>query len=195
MHDIEPHFRWRDSYIAEEDPFSPFFGRIYSEFEYTHSLYNFYIHPQWDAFGSSTLYGKILFVDYEEGFALIELMGEWNDTLHNDIMFLKRNIADPLMNKGISKFVFFCENVLNFHASPDDDYYAEWAEEVHEEGGWIVLVNTRKHVEEEMLDARMNLYTHFGEDYNDIIWRTQKPLVVYQIIDAMVLGMVKRLNG
>lgn len=195
MHDIEPHFRWRDSYIAEEDPFSPFFGRIYSEFEYTHSLYNFYIHPQWDAFGSSTLYGKILFVDYEEGFALIELMGEWNDTLHNDIMFLKRNIADPLMNKGISKFVFFCENVLNFHASPDDDYYAEWAEEVHEEGGWIVMVNTRKHVEEEMLDARMNLYTHFGEDYNDIIWRTQKPLVVYQIIDAMVLGMVKRLNG
>lgn len=194
MHDIEPHFRWRDSYMAEEDPFSPFFGRIYSEFEYTHSLYNFYIHPQWDAFGSSTLYGKILFADYEEGFALIELMGEWNDTLHNDIMFLKRNIADPLMSKGISKFVFFCENVLNFHASPDDDYYAEWAEEVHEEGGWIVLLNTRKHVEEEMLDARMNLYAHFGEEYNDIIWRTQKPLVVYQIIDAMVLGMVKRLN-
>ncbi len=195
MHDIEPHFRWRDLYIAEEDVRSPFFGRTYSEFEYTHSLYNYYIHPQWDSFGSSTLYAKILFADYDEGFVLIELLGEWNDTLHNDIMFLKRNIADPLMRKGISKFVFFCENVLNFHASPDDDYYAEWAEEVHEEGGWIAFLNTRKHVEEEMHEARMQLYTHFGEEYNDIIWRTQKPLVVFQILDAMVLGMIRRLAG
>ena len=194
MHDIEPHFRWRDVYTAETDSKSPFFGRIYSEFEYTHSLYNFYIHPQWDAFGSSTLYGKILFTDYEEGFVLMELMGEWNDTLHNDIMYLKRNVADPLMKLGITKFVFFCENILNFHASPDDDYYAEWAEEVHEEGGWIVLLNTRPHVEEEMEDARMNLYTHFGEPYTDIIWRTQKPLVVFQLIDAMVTGRVKRLH-
>lgn len=194
MHDIEPHFRWRDVYIAEEDPSSPFFGRTYSEFEFTHSLYNFYIHPQWDSFGSATLYGKILFVDYIEGYALIELMGEWNDTLHNDIMFLKRNIADPLMLAGISKFVFFCENVLNFHASPDDDYYAEWAEEVTEEGGWIVLVNTRTHVQEEMQIARMQWYSHFGEEYNDIIWRTQKPQLVYQVLDALVLGRVRRLS-
>ena len=195
MHDIEPHFRWRDYYIAEEDERSPFFGRTYSEFAFTNSLYNFYIHPQWDSFGSSTLYGKILFVDYDEGFAHIELVGEWNDTLHNDIMYLKRNVADPLMLEGIHKFVFFCENVLNFHASPDDDYYAEWSEEVLEEGGWIAFLNTRKHVEEEMHEARMHLYAHFGEEYNDIIWRSQKPLVVYQILDAMVLGMVKRLMG
>jgi hypothetical protein len=194
MHDIEPHFRWRELYKAEEDPRSSFYGREYSEFEFTHSLYNFYIHPQWDAFGSSTLYGKILFADYEEGFALIELVGEWNDTLHNDIMYLKRNIADAMMKEGISKFVFFCENVLNFHASPDDDYYAEWAEEVQEEGGWIVLVNTRKHVEEELHDARLHQFMHFGEEYNDIIWRTQKPLVVFQILDAMVFGMMKRLD-
>lgn len=195
MHDIEPHFGWRGFYIAEEDERSPFFERIYSEFEYTHSLYNFYLHPQWDAFGSSTLYGKILFVDYDDGYALIELVGEWNDTLHNDIMFLKRNVADLLMQQGISKFVFFCENVLNFHASPDDDYYAEWSEEVTEEGGWIVFVNTRRHVEEEMHEARMQLYTHFGEDFNDLNWRTQKPLIVFQIIDALVLGLMRRLNG
>lgn len=194
MHDIEPHFRWRDLYIAEEDEKSPYFGHVYSEFEYTNSLYNFYIHPQWDTFGSATLYGKILFVDYDEGFALIELMGEWNDTLHNDIMYLKRNIGDALMHQHISKFVFFCENVLNFHASPDDDYYAEWAEEVQEEGGWIAFLNTRKHVEEEMHVARLHLYAHFGEDYNEIIWRTQKPLVVFQIIDAMILGRIKRLG-
>ncbi|MBK7938209.1 MAG: hypothetical protein IPJ82_14485 [Lewinellaceae bacterium] len=194
MHDIEPHFRWRDLYIASEDVQSPFFGRKYSEFHYSHKLYNFYLHPQWDAFGSSTLYGKLLFTDYDEGFALMELIGEWNDTLHNDIMFLKRNVVDPLYRQGITKFVFFCEAVLNFHASSDDDYYAEWAEEVHEEGGWVALLNTRQHVQEEMHDARLQRYVHFGDEYNDINWRTQKPIVVFQIIDAMVNGRLRRLG-
>lgn len=195
MHDIEPFFRWRDLYTAEEDRNSPFFGRRYNEFSYKQKLYNFYIHPQWDNFGSATLYGKILYTEYVEGFALIELIGEWNDTLHNDIMFLKREIIDPLIAKGITKFVLFCENVLNFHASPDDDYYAEWAEEVHEEGGWIAIINTRQHVEEEMHDARLQHYVHFGEDYNDIHWQTQKPLIVFHIIDALVTGRVRRVEG
>lgn len=195
MHHIEPHFRWRDLYIASEDVRSPFFGRKYSEFHYTHRLYNFYLHPQWDSFGSATLYGKLLFADYIEGYALIELIGEWNDVLHNDIMFLKRNVVDPLERQGISKFVFFCENVLNFHASPDDDYYAEWAEEVHEEKGWIAFLNTRQHVEEEMEDARLQHYAHFGDDYNNIHWQPQKPQVVFQIIDALVSGRIRRLAG
>ena len=194
MHDIEPHFAWRDQYIASEDGRSPFFGREYNEFEYSLQLYNFYLHPQWDDFGSSTLYGKILFADYEVGYVLIELIGEWNDTLHNDIMYLKRNVVDLLFKKGIIKFVFFCENVLNFHASPDDDYYAEWSEEITEEGGWIAFLNTRQHVEEEMHAARLQWYAHFGEDYNDIIWRTQKPQVVFSIIDAMVNGRIHRLG-
>lgn len=193
MHDIEPHFRWRDLYIASEDAQSPFYGRKYSEFHYTHRLYNFYLHPQWDAFGSSTLYGKILFADYAEGYAFIELIGEWNDALHNDIMFLKRNVVEPLERKGITKFVLFCEHVLNFHASTDDDYYAEWAEDVHEEGGWVAILNTRQHVAEEMYEARLQHYVHFGDDYNDINWRTQKPQVVFQIIDAMVAGRIRRL--
>lgn len=195
MHDIEPHFRWRDLYVASEDARSPFFGRKYNEFQYTHRLYNFYLHPQWDAFGSATLYGKILFADYDDGYALIELIGEWNDTLHNDIMFLKRYVVEPLEKQGIAKFVFFCENVLNFHASPDDDYYAEWSEEVHEEGGWIAFINTRQHVEEEMHDARLQHYAHFGDTYNDIVWQSQKPQIVFQIIDAMVSGRIRRLGG
>ena len=195
MHYIEPFYRWRDLYTAEEDVNSPFFGRKYNEFQYSHKLYNFYLHPQWDAFGSSTLYGKILFADYIEGFALIELIGEWNDTLHNDIMFLKRNVIDLLYKKGITKFVLFCENVLNFHASLDDDYYAEWAEEVNEEGGWIAILNTRQHVEEEMHDARLQHYVHFGVDYNDIHWQTEKPPIVFQILDALVNGRVRRVEG
>jgi hypothetical protein len=194
MHSIEPHFRWRDVYVAEEDKQSPFYGRVYSEFNFTNLLYNFYVHPQWDEFGSSTLYAKILYADYDDQFVLIELMGEWNDALHNDIMYLKRNIIEHLYHQGIVKFVFFCEHVLNFHADRDDDYYAEWSEEVHEEGGWIAFINTRQHVMEEMQEARMQRYSHFGPEYNDVHWHTQKPLLVFQIIDAMVSGRVKRLT-
>lgn len=194
MHDIEPHFRWRDLYVASEDARSPFYGRKYSEFYFNNKLYNFYLHPQWDEFGSSTLYAKILFADYGQGYALIELIGEWNDTLHNDIMFLKREIGDALFREGIHKFVFFCDNVLNFHGA-DDDYYAEWAEEVHEEGGWIALTNTRLHVEQEMHESRLHHYLNFGEEYNDLLWRSQKPQIVFSLIEAMVSGRVRRLAG
>ena len=194
MHDIEPHFRWRDFYIASEDERSPFYGRKYSDFYFGNKLYNFYLHPQWDEFGSATLYAKILFADYDEGFALIELIGEWNDTLHNDIMFLKREVGDALLRERINKFVFFCDNVLNYHGS-DDDYYAEWAEEVQEDGGWIALLNVRLHVEQEMHDSRLHHYLKFGEDYNDLLWRSQKPQVVFSLVEVMVSGKVRRLAG
>ena len=45
MHAIEPHYNWRDYYIASEDERSPFYGRIYSEFEFTHAIYDHVIHP------------------------------------------------------------------------------------------------------------------------------------------------------
>jgi hypothetical protein len=194
MHNLEPHFIWRDLYTASEDKFSPFFGRKYSEFEYKHQLYNFYLHPQWDHFGSSTLYGKILFADYDDGFVMIELIGEWNDALHNDIMYLKRNIVDRLLKKNINKFIIFCDNILNFHSSPDDDYYAEWAEEAYEEGGWITLVNTRPHIEEEMQAGRLQHYLHFGHQYADINWRAQKPTLLFQMIEALVSGRIKMIR-
>ena len=79
MHDIEPYYRWRDDYIAAEDERSPFFETEYSEFEFDKMIYNYYIHPQWDCFGSQTLYIKILFVDYDRQYAIIEFIGEWND--------------------------------------------------------------------------------------------------------------------
>jgi hypothetical protein len=194
VHEIEPHFNWRGVYAAEEDPRSPFFGRTYSEFELSHKLYNFYLHPQWDEFGSSTLYGKLLYADYDEGCALLELIGEWNDVLHNDIMYLKRNVIDPLMDEGIVKFALFCDSVLFFHAATDDDYYAEWYETVSEDGGWIALINTRQHVFEEMEDARLDHYLLFGEDWNGINWRVQKPLATCQVIDGLVNRRGKRIG-
>ena len=92
MHFIEPFFRWRGEYIASEDAQSPFYGREYSEFEFQHRVYNYLIHPQWDEFGSTTLYLKIIYVDYDQGACAIEFIGEWNDAIENDIMMLKSNV-------------------------------------------------------------------------------------------------------
>ena len=94
MQDIEPYYNWRHLYTAEDDPQSPFYRRVYSEFEFINTVYNYYIHPQWDEFGSRTLYMKILFADYDQNFVIIELLGEWNDAIENDIMTLRRDITD-----------------------------------------------------------------------------------------------------
>ena len=88
MHTIEPFYNWRHIYVSEEDQRSPFYGRQYSEFEYSQTVYNYYIHPQWDDFGSKTLYLKILIADYEEKYAIIEMLGEWNDAIENDMCLL-----------------------------------------------------------------------------------------------------------
>ena len=105
MHEIEPYFQWRHLYMAEEDPRSIFYGRAYSEFEFSTTVYNYYIHPQWDDFGSRTLFVKVIMADYEEGYAVIELIGEWNDAIENDVMTLKREVIDKLEAHGIYKFI------------------------------------------------------------------------------------------
>lgn len=192
MHNIEPFFRWRDNYVAAEDKRSPFFGRVYSEFEFSQKIYNYYIHPQWDAFGSSTLYLKILFVDYDEGFAIIELIGEWNDAIGNDIMFLKRDLIDHLMAEGIYRYILINDNVLNFHGS-DDCYYEEWYEDIRDDNGWICILNTLKHVNEEMSETQLGYYVNFGELYNDVNWRIMSPKILYQSVSRLLAGETKKL--
>jgi hypothetical protein len=132
VHNIEPYYNWRSLYIASEDERSPFYNREYSEFEYTNHIYDFVIHPQWDDIGSETLFIKILFADYEDGYAIIEVIGEWNDCIGNDIMFLKRDIIDILIQEGIQKYIIIGENILNFHADNDirrvSNFYAECAD-------------------------------------------------------------------
>jgi len=192
MHDIEPHYKWRHHYISSEDRLSPFYGRTYNEFQFTKKIYNYFIHPQWDEFGSATLYSKIIFADYKEGYAIIELMGEWNDCIQNDIMFLKR-LADKLIHHKINKFILICENVLNFHGS-DEDYYEEWYQDVREEDGWIAILNTLDHVRIEMEENNLHHYVNFGTEFNHINWRPQKPSVFFQAIDSMVQTGVRRLT-
>jgi len=186
MHRIEPHFRWRDIYVASRDNRSPFYGREYSEFFFTNKIYNYVIHPQWDAFGSDTLYLKILFVDYDKNAAIIEFIGEWNDCITNDIMHLKRNVIDHLIQQGITKYLLIMENVLNYHAD-EDDYYQEWYEEVTEEAGWICFVNTLEHVAQEMEETNMHYYASFGENYNRPNWRIYEPEALIATMETMLI--------
>lgn len=183
MQDIEPHYHWRHLYMAEEDELSPFYGRVYSEFEYSNTIYNYYIHPQWDEFGSSTLYMKILFADYEIGFAIIEFIGEWNDAINNDIMVLKRDIADELIAKGISKFILIGENVLNFHGS-DDCYYQEWFDDLEE--GWVVALNFRDHVRQELSKFCIDYYLVYGGELDELKWRMYAPQQLFQKVSDVI---------
>lgn len=183
MHTIEPHYRWRDYYIASEDERSPFYGRIYSEFEFTHAIYDHLIHPQWDEIESPTLFIKILMVDYDDGYCIIEMIGEWNDLLHNDIMFFKRNVIDELTEEGIDKFILLGENVLNFHAS-DDSYYEEWFEDV--EDGWISFLNFRPHVLEDFSEANIDYYYVSGGKLDDLEWRRYTPQSLFEKVNNLV---------
>lgn len=189
MHEIEPYYAWLDDYDASKDKRSPFFGREYNELHFTNRIYNYYIHPQWDFFGSSTLYCKILYADYENQFVIIELIGEWNDAVHNDIMEMKRGLIDPLINNGIRKFVLIGENVLNFHAS-DELYYEEWYDDVKEDGGWIAVLNFREHLIEEMRKFKIHYYLNMGDDFNNIPWRKFKPLDILKLIEGLQIKSI-----
>ncbi|RZK50300.1 MAG: hypothetical protein EOO87_19405 [Pedobacter sp.] len=188
MHEIEPFYLWRDDYIAAEDELSPFYETEYSEFYYDKQLYNFLIHPQWDTFGSQTLYIKVLFVDYDRNYGIIELMGEWNDAINNDIMMLKREIIELMVDEGINKFILIGENVLNFHTS-DDSYYEEWFQDV--EDGWIAGVNFNEHVIQEFRENSIDYYINFGGELDDLHWRKLKPHQFYKKVEEL---LTKRLN-
>ena len=179
MHEIEPFYNWRHIYVSEEDKQSPFYGREYSEFEFSQTVYNYYIHPQWDEFGSKTLYIKILDIDYELHFAIIEMLGEWNDAVENDIMYLKREVIDKLEKQGISKFILITENVLNFH-NGDKDYYEEWFEEVTDNNGWAVALNMPPQSQQDFKKKKLNYLIELMEIPE---WRIYKPYHLFKKID------------
>jgi hypothetical protein len=192
MHNIEPFYRWREEYAPEDDNRSPFYGQTYTEWK---QIYNYVLHPLWDDFESNTLYLKVLMADYDENYAIIELIGEWNDAVENDIRFLKRNVIESMLDNDISKFILIMDNVLNFHGD-GDDYYAEWAEECQDafNGGWIAMVNTFDHVAMELHDTRLDNYVFFGQDYNDLNWRQYPPKTVLKMVEMLINGGKRRLN-
>ncbi|MBN2175186.1 MAG: hypothetical protein JW731_13710 [Bacteroidales bacterium] len=187
MHTIEPHYNWRHLYIASEDRRSPFYNREYSEFEFSNAIYDHFIHPQWDSIGSATIYIKILYCNYEKAYTIIEVIGEWNDCLYNDIMYLKRDIVDVMIENGINKFIIIGENVLNFHSS-DTDYYQEWFEDI--EDGWIAFINFRDHVVQEIMSSNIDYYLAIGGSLNEVSWRSLTP---GQVFEGVKSYLVKRL--
>ncbi|MGE5383387.1 MAG: hypothetical protein ACM3PX_08180 [Omnitrophica WOR_2 bacterium] len=184
MQDIEPFYAWEELYNSSLDERSPFFGREYNDIAYTNVIYNYYIHPRWDEFGSATLYSKVLFVDYHQGYAIIELLGEWNDCLYNDIMYFKRNVIEPMLREKINKFILIGENVLNFHFD-DDSYYQEWFEDL--EDGWIAMLNFREHVLDEFYHGHLDYYLNLGGLFNTINWRTLLPKNLFLVVDQLIM--------
>ncbi|MBO0937898.1 hypothetical protein J2I47_15175 [Fibrella sp. HMF5335] len=184
MQDIEPFYGWEKYYAASDDERSPFYERTYNTTQYENDIYGYYIHPYWDEIGSETLYCKILYANYDRQAVVIELFGEWNDTLHNDIMFLKRQVIDPLVHEGVKYFLLIGENVLNFHGS-DDSYYEEWFDDV--EDGWITAINFPEFVETEWIKFRLDYYINFGGTLHIPNWRTLKPMALIELVNGLVV--------
>ena len=183
MHTIEPFYRWLQYYDPASDEHSPFYGKEYNYDVYSEAIYNYYIDPAWDFMGSETLYIKILFADYNEGYIVIEFIGEWNDALHNDIMHLKRNIIDHFLYLGIRKYILIGENVFNFHGS-DDCYYEEWFDELGD--GWVAAINFRDFVLQEMAKYQIDSYINSGGDLQIENWRNFNPPALFQRIDSII---------
>ena len=98
MHDVEPYFQWRHLYIAAEDPRSLFFGRTYSEFEFSQTVYNYYIHPQWDEFGSKNLF--MLDIMMQDGIYKFILIGEHVYNFHNGDRDYYEELYDELADEN-----------------------------------------------------------------------------------------------
>lgn len=188
MHTIEPHFRWLSDYDSCKDTKSPFYGKEYNYELFSENIYGYYINPAWDYIGSETLYIKLLMVDYKMKYAIIECIGEWNDALHNDIMHLKRNVLDVLIQRKINKFILICENVFNFHGS-DDCYYEEWFEDA--EDGWISSIGSRDFIHSEWRKFGIDSYINYGGELEIENWRTLSPMVLFQKCNDLIL---RRLN-
>ncbi len=183
MHDIEPYYSWIKYYDAASDDLSPFFGKEYNQDLYQDAIYNYYIDPNWDYIGSETLYIKLLYVDYDLGYAVLEFIGEWNDAISNDIMYLKRNVADHLGLNGVNKYILIGENVYNFHGS-DDCYYEEWFDDV--EDGWIAAINFRDFIFDEWKKYAIDSYINFGGSLNIVNWRTLTPQVFCERVRSII---------
>ena len=98
MHTIEPHHNWRNLYIATEDDRSPFYGKTYSEFEFTQNIYDHVIHPQWDYFGENVLNFHGSDDCYYE---------EWSDELNGGWIYMlnfREHVLNEFRSNGIDQY-------------------------------------------------------------------------------------------
>ncbi|MBT1698680.1 hypothetical protein KK083_17440 [Fulvivirgaceae bacterium PWU4] len=183
MHEIEPYYNWLNYYDSSRDDRSPFYGKQYNHDVYSETIYGYYIDPAWDYMGSETLYVKILYTDYTAGYTVIEFIGEWNDAINNDIMNLKRNVVEPLLEEGINKFILIGENIMNFHGS-DDCYYEEWFDDV--EDGWIAAVSFPDFIQDEFKKYHVDNYINMGGTLQLERWRTMQPHTFFDTVNGLI---------
>lgn len=126
---------------------------------------------------------KILYANYLEGYVVIEFIGEWNDAVNNDIMWLRREVTDLLMSEGIDKFILIGENVLNFH-SDDNSYYEDWFGEMEE--GWIAMINFRDHVLQEFSSVQADYYLNYGGELDEMVWRSLSPALLFEKVSGIL---------
>ena len=174
---VEPFYGWLHIYSHEMDERSPYHLAEHSLFEYDRKIYNFNAHPLWDVIDSENLLIKILFVQYEEGYAIIEMLGEWNDLFQNDFKLLCQRCLTHLVDEGVDKFILICENV--FHVYLDaDDYYQDFASEI--EDGWMCLLRARPHVQQEFVSYGISPYFYWNFALDQLQWRKLKPWQLFE---------------
>jgi hypothetical protein len=186
LHDIEPFYGWLDLYHHEEDSRSPFQKVEHNKLYFDRSVNRIPAHPLWDHIGSESLLVKILFADYHEGYAVIELFGEWNDLFENDYKLLAENCLTYLVDEGINRFILICENVFNAYLE-SDDYYEAMHEELDD--GWICLLRPRARVLEEMEEYQIAPYFFHSQLLDEMNWRGMKPAALF----AAVRGRMPKL--
>jgi hypothetical protein len=183
MHEIEPFYGWLGYYTNEADPNSPFQDAEHNPFFYDKGVYEYAAHPLWDEFGSDGLLVKILYANYDKGYAILELFGVWNDLIQNDYRLFAENVLTFLIDAGIDRFVFIMENVLNIYLDADD-YYEALQEEL--EDGWICMLRPRQHVVEEIEQYEIGKYFFWSEELDNLNWRKFKPWELFALAEAKV---------
>lgn len=186
MHHIEPFYGWLDLYSDENDPLSPFHGEEHSEFWYNRQVYDYLAHPYWDTIGSEGLLVKILYCDYDTGYAVIELFGVWNDLIQNDFRLLVDNCLEWLRSNGVSRFILITENVLNIYVEADD-YYQAFQDDLEE--GWMALVGLREHVMAELEKYQIGRFFFWSPILQELKWRKSKPHLLLAIVEESMRRM------
>ncbi len=185
---IEPFNGWWHLYNHELDKRSPFHGVEHSLFEYNRHIYTFEANPLWDTIESENLLVKILFADYESGYAIIELLGEWNDLQLNDFRLLREHCLDLMFECGITQFILVCENVFNAYLGPDD-YYEEFFDYI--EDGWLVLFRAREAVLAEFSRYGLDRYVFWSPQLEMMNWRKLKPDQLHEVVQQSINQVLK----
>ncbi|MCB9233679.1 MAG: hypothetical protein H6581_18625 [Bacteroidia bacterium] len=156
---------------------------MHNLFDYDRSIYNYLAHPQWDEINSENLLVKILFADYERQYAVLELLGDWNDLYQNDFKLLAENCLTYLVDEGINQIILIVENVFNTYLG-EDDYYEAMQDELGD--GWICLLRPREQMKMEIEQYGIDRYLFWSPALDEIRWRKLKPLQLFEIVHAVI---------